>query len=59
MNSLAVSNIALLTLGVGALSSAIELAKANNFVGAGIAVLVGIICLYGYEKLPPTTPPTV
>lgn len=50
-------NIALLTVGIGALSTAVELAKASNFVGAGIAAVVGILVVFLYEKLPPSTPP--
>jgi hypothetical protein len=58
MNSTSVSNIAILTLGVGALSTAVELAKNSNFIGAGIAAVVGIAALWLYEHLP-TTPPTL
>jgi len=52
-----VSNIALLALGASALSAAIELAKSSNFIGAGIAVIVGVVAFYAYEKLPPSTLP--
>lgn len=54
-----VQNVALFTVGVGALSAAVELAKVSNFVGAAIALVVGVAAVVLYEKLPPTTPPVV
>lgn len=50
--NLTAGNVSLLVLGTGALSTAIELAKTSNFIGAGIALLVGAVAFYAYEKLP-------
>ena len=46
------ANIILLTAGAGALGTAVELAKSGNYIGGGIALLVGVVAFYFYEKLP-------
>jgi len=54
MNPIAISNTALLVLGTGSLATSVELARSSNFVGAGIAAVVGIVAVWLYEHLPPT-----
>jgi hypothetical protein len=58
LNALSIANTSLLTLGIAALSGALEMAKSQNYIGAGISVIVGIILLVIYDKLP-ATPPTI
>ncbi len=45
-------NVALLTIGAGALGTALDLAKSANYIGAGIAVVVGVVAFLVYEKTP-------
>jgi hypothetical protein len=58
MNQLLTANVALLTLAVGGLTTAIDLAKSGQYIAAGIVIVVSILAFIGYEKLPPTTPNT-
>jgi len=54
MNPVTIANLAVLTLGTTSLAAAVEMAKTGNFIGGGIAVVVGVAALYAYEKLPST-----
>ncbi len=56
MNTLLVSNVALLAFAVTTLTTAVDLVKSGNYVGAGILVVISVLAFVGYEKIPPTTP---
>ncbi len=58
MNSLLTGNVALLALATGSISTAVDMVKNNNYIGAGIMVVISVLAFIGYEKLPPTTPNT-
>ncbi len=58
MNSLLTANAALLALATGSMATAVEMVKSSNFIGAGIMIVIAVLAFIGYEKLPPTTPPT-
>lgn len=52
MNLLTVTNTALLAAGIAGVTAAIELAKTGNFIGAGIAGVVGLVAVVLYDQLP-------
>lgn len=58
MNSIGVANVAVMGLAIGALTKAVELLTAADYIGAGVAAVIGLCSLYLYEHLP-TTPPTL
>lgn len=47
-----VQNIALLTFGAGALSTAVELGRVGNYWGGVIALVAGVIAFMVYEFTP-------
>lgn len=49
------SNVTLLTAGIGGVTAAIELARQNNYIGAIIAGVIGLAAVALYELFPPTT----
>lgn len=52
MNTITITNTALFVAGVAAISTAVELAKTSQFIGAGICAVVGLAAILLYEKLP-------
>lgn len=49
-----IANPGLLAAGILGLTTAYELVKVQNFIGAGIAAVAGIIAIVLYDQLPPT-----
>lgn len=52
MNGITFTNVALATVGISGITGAIELARIENFIGAGICAVVGLLSIYLYERLP-------
>lgn len=57
MNSITVSNIAVLTIGIGALSTVVPFLQDGKLLEAIVAGVVGLAAVFIYEKLPLSTPP--
>ena len=49
-----ISNVAMLTIGAGALGTALDLVKSGNYIGGALSVLVGIVAFVVYELTPPS-----
>ncbi len=58
MNSLLTGNVSLIALATGSIATAVDMVKSNNYIGAGILLVIAVLAFIGYEKLPATTPNT-
>lgn len=54
--NLTVTNVAILTVAVALLSACVDLVKAGNWIGGLVCGVVGLVAVFLYEKLPPSTP---
>lgn len=50
------TNFSLFTIGVAGISAAIELARSGQYISAAVVGVVGLVAVFLYEKLPPSTP---
>lgn len=52
MNSLSLTNPTLLVAGISGFTIAYEMLQTNNYIGAGIAGVLGIVAVVLYDRLP-------
>lgn len=52
-----ISNVAVLTIGIGALGTVVEFLRAGQVTEAIVAGVVGLAALVIYERLPLSVPP--
>lgn len=52
------ANVSVLTLALGALAGGIEKLTSGDWQIGGALIVVGIVLIWVYEKLPLSTPPT-
>lgn len=53
-----ISNVAVLTIGIGALGTVVEFLRAGQITEAIVAGVVGLAAVFIYERLPLSVPPT-
>lgn len=56
MNTITITNVAVLTVGVAALTTAVEFLKSGQLVEAIIAGVIGLGAIFLYERLPLSNP---